>query len=153
MNGHARSRRAKIKIHMRRKWVSRKNLEVCFRTLEKKRKQVVWPPVYAIVSGVYDSDSQPPNAPMFTGGLQKQPKVACWCICRCCNCNSKGIFPKAPPRCSSHKYHGALCSFLPREESWNMNKEVGAAAYFTKPDGRQHFKPGWICWAKAYHFK
>ena len=28
----------------------------------------------AIVSGVHDSDSQPPNAPMFTGGLQKQPK-------------------------------------------------------------------------------
>ena len=27
-----------------------------------------------MVSGVHDSDSQPPNAPMFTGGIQKQPK-------------------------------------------------------------------------------
>ena len=28
----------------------------------------------AIASGVHDSDSQPPNAHMFTGGLQKQPQ-------------------------------------------------------------------------------
>ena len=40
---------------------------------------MVWPPVErlwtrAIVSGVHDSDSQPPKAHMFTGGLQKQPK-------------------------------------------------------------------------------
>ena len=28
----------------------------------------------AIVSGVHESDDHPPNAPMFTGGLHKQPK-------------------------------------------------------------------------------
>lgn len=28
----------------------------------------------AIVSGVHESDDHPPNAPMFSGGLQKQPK-------------------------------------------------------------------------------
>ena len=28
----------------------------------------------AMVSGVHDSDSKPPNSPMFTGGIQKQPK-------------------------------------------------------------------------------
>ena len=54
-------------------------LESVFQNLREKHGSKWSGPQYrlwarAIVSGVHESDSQPPNAPMFTGGLQKQPK-------------------------------------------------------------------------------
>lgn len=54
-------------------------LESVFQSLRDKHGSKWSGPQYrlwarAIVSGVHDSDSQPPNAPMFTGGLQKKPK-------------------------------------------------------------------------------
>ena len=54
-------------------------LESVFQSLRDKHGSKWSGPQYrlwarAIESGVHDSDSQPPNAPMFTGGLQKKPK-------------------------------------------------------------------------------
>lgn len=54
-------------------------LECVFRRLRKKHGNKWSGPQYrlwarAMVSGIHDDDSKPPNSPMFTGGLQKQPK-------------------------------------------------------------------------------
>ena len=54
-------------------------LESVFHELRERHESKRSGPQYrlwarAMVSGVHDSDSQPTNSPMFTGGLQKQPK-------------------------------------------------------------------------------
>ena len=55
------------------------DLECVFQRLREKHGNKWSGPQYrlwarALVTGVHDDDSKPPNSPMFTGGLQKQPK-------------------------------------------------------------------------------
>ena len=62
----------------------------------------------AIVSGVHDSDNQPPNSPMFTGGLQKQPKESLAdAVTGAATAIAKVFSPKQPPEESAtgHNVH------------------------------------------------
>ena len=66
-------------MHMKKVSDREEELESVFQKLREKHGSKWSGPQYrlwarAMVSGVHNSDSQPPNAPMFTGGIQKQPK-------------------------------------------------------------------------------
>ena len=65
--------------HSKRVNEQEQELESVFHKLREKHGSKWSGPQYrlwarAIVSGVHDSDSQPPNAPMFTGSLQNSRK-------------------------------------------------------------------------------
>ena len=89
-------------MHTRKIAEQEDKLESVFQNLREKHGSKWSGPQYrlwarAIVSGVHDSYCQPPNAPMFTGGIEKKPKESLVdAFAGAATAIAKALSPKSP---------------------------------------------------------